>query len=108
MSMNNGGPNKLGIDYTLTFDNSGSTANAMGHNFDITFSFDSITPATVFGYFGQREFMPPLDTTELSIFNNFEQGSMFFDSPSLTISLTNSFGMPIDAQINSLQAILPN
>jgi hypothetical protein len=108
MSMNNGGPNRLGIDYTLTFDNSGSTANAMGHNFDITFAFDSITPATVFGYFGQREFMPPLDTTELSIFNNFEQGSMFFDAPSLTISLENSFGMPINAQINSLQAILPN
>jgi hypothetical protein len=108
MSMNNGGPNRLGIDYTLTFNNSGSTANAMFHNFDITFSFDSITPATVFGYFGQREFMPPIDTTELSIFNNFQGGSMYFDDPTMTISLYNSFGMPIDAHINALKAVLPD
>ncbi len=109
MTMNSGGsPNQLGVQYTITFNNAGAMGNAMHHNFDITFAFDSITPATIFGYFGQREFLPQADTTELSLFNNFADGSMYFEAPKMTISLENSFGMPIDAHINSLKAILPD
>ena len=104
----NGMPNQLDLVYTLRFTNSNTTANTLGLNFDITTSFDSITPANMFGYFGQTEFILPGDTAEIGIFSNFEGGSVYFDDPKMTITLANSFGMPIDAQIGTLAAIKSN
>ena len=101
----NGNPNQLNIGYTLTFTNSNTTANTLNKNFDITTSFDSITPASLFGFLGQREFIIPSDTTQISIFNNFQGGAIYFEDPKMTISLSNSFGMPIDAHINTLSAV---
>jgi hypothetical protein len=109
MKTTNGGmPNMLNISYSIKFRNSGTTSPALGKNFDITTAFDSITPASMFGFLGQREFNMPSDSAEISIFNNFQGGSMFFDDPKMTISLYNSFGMPIDAQIGTLSAIQSN
>ena len=103
-----GMPNTLNIDYTLKFTNSGTTLNTLNKNFDITTSFDSISPASLFGFLGQREFLMPADTSEIGIFSNFQGGGMFFDNPKMTITLENSFGMPIDAQIGTLSAIQSN
>ncbi len=104
----NGMPNQLNVTYSIKFLNSHTTSPTLGKNFDITTSFDSIAPASLFGYLGQREFIMPSDSEEISIFNNFQGGSMHFENPKMTISLSNSFGMPIDAQIGTLSAILSN
>lgn len=103
-----GMPNQLNVSYTLTFFNSHTASNTLNKNFDITTSFDSITPASLFGFLGQREFIIPSDSLQIGIFNNFQGGGIYFDDPKMTISLTNSFGMPIDAQINTLSAIQAN
>jgi len=100
----NGMPNQVDISYTLTFTNSNTVSPCLNLNFDIISSFDSIAPAYLFGYFGQSEFAPPPTSSPVSIFNNFQGGSVFFDDPRMTITLTNSFGMPIDAKVNSIRA----
>ncbi len=105
---NMGMSNQLNVSYTLTFINSNTTLNTLNKNFDITTSFDSIAPASLFGFLGQREFILPSDTAEIGIFNNFEGGGIFFEDPKMTITMTNSFGMPIDAQISTLSAIHTN
>ncbi len=101
----NGTPNRVNIIYTITFNNSNSTLNTLNKNFDITTSFDQITPASLFGYFGQSEFMMPSGTSELGVFNNIKSGTIYFDDPKLTLTLKNSFGMPLDATIVQLKAI---
>ncbi len=109
MKTNIGGmPNQLNIVYTLTFNNSNSSLNTLNKNFDITTSFDAMTPASLFGYFGQSEFIMPLDSLNLNVFNNIQAGSIYFDDPKMTLSLENSFGMPLDAVLNPLTAILGN
>jgi hypothetical protein len=50
----------------------------------------------------------PADTAEIGLFNNFQAGSVYFDNPKMTVTLSNSYGMPVDAQLNSLYAILKN
>ncbi len=103
---NQGMSNQLNVIYTLTFLNSNTLSNTLNKNFDITTSFDSIKPASLFGFLGQREIIIPSDTSEISIFNNFQGGGIHFEDPKMTISLTNSFGMPIDAQLTTLTTIL--
>ena len=105
---NLGMSNQLRVNYSLTFLKSQTTLNTLNKNFDITTSFDSITPSSLFGFLGQREFIIPPDSSEISILNNFQGGGIYLDDPKMTISLTNSFGMPIDASINTLSAIQTN
>jgi hypothetical protein len=109
MTTNIGGtPNRLNIIYTITFNNSNSTSSTLNKNFDITTSFDQIAPASLFGYFGQSEFLMPSGSTELGVFNNINNGTVFFDDPKMTITLKNTFGMPLDAHLGPLKAVLGN
>ncbi len=101
-------PNQLDLVYTLTFNNSGTTLPTINKVFNITSTFDAITPSSLFGYFGQREFLMPNDSINIGVFNNFSNGSIYFDDPKVTITLTNSFGMPLDAQIKTFSSVQNN
>jgi hypothetical protein len=105
---NAGMPNQLLVKFALTLTKTDTVSNSLNKNFDITTAFDSITPASLFGFFGQREFIIPSGSSLISIFNNFQNGGVHFEDPVMTISLLNSFGMPIDAQITTLTATLDN
>jgi hypothetical protein len=105
---NAGMPNMLMVNLSVTFIKTDTISNSLNKSLDITTAFDSIAPESLFGFFGQREFIMGDDSTQISIFNNFQGGSIQVDNPKMTISLYNSFGMPLDAQINTLSAILEN
>jgi hypothetical protein len=67
-----------------------------------------MTPANLFGYLGQSEFIMPMDTTKMTLFSNIQSGSIYFDDPKMTLSIVNTYGMPLDATLSPLSAILNN
>lgn len=74
--------------------------------YNITFS-ESITNlkfSKIFGYLGQRNFNLLMDTVAFDIFKNGIGGSYYLDDPRLKILISNSLGMPMRVNFNSLTA----
>lgn len=57
------------------------------------------------GFLGSGSFPIPLDSVEVDFFELFSDGSVFFEEPTMTISTRNSFGFPVRAYFNVLNAI---
>ena len=68
---------------------------------------DFIDPVYVYaqGFLGSGSFPIPLDSVEVDFFELFSDGSVFFEEPTMTISTRNSFGFPVRAYFNILNAI---
>lgn len=47
------------------------------------------------GYFGQSIFDGPQDSIAIDFFEKWQNGSVYFDSPRMIITLDNSFGVPV-------------
>lgn len=47
------------------------------------------------GYFGQSIFDGPKDSIAIDFFEKWQNGSVYFDSPRMIITLDNSFGVPV-------------
>ena len=72
-------------------------------NMEFNDSITNITYDKLFGYIGQQEF-PLKDTLNLDIFNNQLAGQFEFDNITVGITTINSYGLPIEAKVNSFQA----
>lgn len=57
------------------------------------------------GYLGSGSFPIPLDSVEVDFFQYFSDGTVFFEEPKMTIRTRNSFGFPVRAYFNTLNAI---
>lgn len=100
-----GATNTLPINYTVTFNNSGTGQACTNLNFSIRTDFSNMRIARAFGNFGQRSLTVNVDSSRISIFNNSLGGTVYFDDPKMTFLISNSFGMPIDAHLTSLYSI---
>jgi hypothetical protein len=49
------------------------------------------------GYFGKSTFDSPRDTIEMDFIKNLTQGEIRFEEPKMTLTLDNSFGIPVRA-----------
>ena len=49
------------------------------------------------GYFGKSTFDAPRDTIEMDFIKNLNQGEIRFEDPKMTLTLENSFGIPVRA-----------
>ncbi len=49
------------------------------------------------GYFGMSRFDAPRDTIEMDFIRNLNQGEIRFEDPKMTLTLENSFGIPVRA-----------
>ncbi len=66
---------------------------------------DSMRHTYAEGYLGQIVYPVPRDTIEIRLFDLFEEGNIYFEEPSLTISVNNSFGFPTRAKFEEFNAI---
>lgn len=104
-----GTPNTVSIIYTPTFTYNGSNVQpVVNKNFSILSNFSNLNVRQAFGNFGQRPLNINVDSSKIGLFNNQTNGNLFFDDPTVKFIISNSYGMPIDAHINSLFAILNN
>ncbi|HRH66653.1 MAG TPA: hypothetical protein PLU53_10185 [Bacteroidia bacterium] len=102
-----GNANQLKIIYTPTFTfNSSNIQPAVNKQFNIQSIFSDLHVAQAFGNFGQRPLSISVDSSKIRVFNNQISGNVFFDDPKVKFIISNSYGMPIEAHVNSLFAIL--
>ena len=98
-------PGVLTINYSITYNNSTSLSAVTGHQSAVHLDFNAIHFKSIYGNFGQQAITLFEDSALITLFSNFQNGTLYFDDPSLTFTLKNSFGMPIDAHVSSLTAI---
>lgn len=97
--------NLFNIDYTAQFNNSNSSLSITDKNFDVTTHFKNINFSSIFGYVGVHGINLYEDSSRITLFDNFQSGILFFEDPKMTFTLSNSFGMPIDAHLTSFSAL---
>jgi hypothetical protein len=57
------------------------------------------------GYLGQAVYPGGRDTVEVDFFDNYLEGDIFFEDPTITMTLVNTFGVPALAQVTVLNVI---
>lgn len=57
------------------------------------------------GYLGRALYPGGRDTIEVDFFDNYLEGEVFFQNPTITMTLINTFGVPALAQIGALNVI---
>ncbi|MCX8210421.1 MAG: hypothetical protein OTI34_05210 [Lewinella sp.] len=62
-------------------------------------SFTNLRFSYVQGYLGQERYPGVRDMVAVDFFNNYLEGDIFFEDPTITMTLTNTFGVPALAEI---------
>ena len=103
-----GSPNQLQIIYTPSYTYNTNGQPSINKAFGVQSHFADLHVAQAFGNFGQRPLSVSVDSSKIRVFNNQISGNIFFDDPTVKFIITNSYGMPIEAHLTSLFAILAN
>ncbi len=74
------------------------------YDFDPLVALDSMQYDYAEGFLGTGSIPLPRDTVPIDFFDYFSGGEVFFEEPSITITINNSFGFPFRARFNVLQA----
>lgn len=100
-------------DYSLVFSSNRVLVNfdlkltdgtaSSSDQLDITISMNNQNFQGLFGYIGRINTPIPQDTVNISIFDNAFNGSVYFQDPSMTLHISNTFGMPITNYFGDLQ-----
>jgi len=64
--------------------------------------------AYVEGFWGSEVLDLERDTIEIEFFETWVDGDVFFENPSIEITVNNSFGFPVRSQVNLMDIILVN
>ncbi len=100
--------NQLRVNYTITFSNSASLLSLTDKNLYISSELNNLQMEYAFGNFGQRPLSLPGDSSRIELFNNTVFGNIAFDDPYINFEISNSFGIPVNAQLTALYAIFSN
>ncbi len=68
-------------------------------------AFSGLRFSYVEGYLGQELYDGGRDTVAVDFFDNYLEGEIFFEDPTITMTLTNTFGVPALAQISVLNIV---
>jgi len=70
--------------------------------------FNDVTASFIQGYLGNQVFEFERDTIEIDFFENWTEGTLRFEDPTINFSVKNSFGFPVRSSINVLDVISVN
>jgi len=70
--------------------------------------FNDVTASFVQGYLGNQVFEFERDTIEIDFFENWTEGTLRFEDPTINFLVKNSFGFPVRSSINVLDVISVN
>jgi len=70
--------------------------------------FNDITASFVQGFLGNQVFEFERDTIEINFFENWSEGTLRFEDPTINFFVRNSFGFPVRSSINVLDVISVN
>lgn len=104
MDLDNNGPNSVPVNYQLNLVNSGGTPPTTFNQMNITNNFLDCRLSYADGDFGQFALQVDPNDVDIDLFENEEDGNIYFEDPKLRIRIKNSFGMPFQGIINTLAA----
>jgi len=95
--------NQFNVKYTLSLNGSLPTSGSLtiAHNFGSLSS--TLDYRSIHGYIGSRILFSTTQTIPISLFDNAE--NMTFEDPKVTMSISNSFGMPMSIGITNLSVL---
>ncbi len=70
--------------------------------------FNDVTASFIQGYLGNQVFEFDRDTIEIDFFENWTEGTLRFEDPTINFIVKNSFGFPVRSAINVLDVISVN
>lgn len=70
--------------------------------------FNDISASFIQGYLGNQVFEFDRDTIEIDFFENWTEGTLRFEDPTINFLIKNSFGFPVRSEINVLDVISVN
>ncbi len=89
---------------TMTFQYDAVLSNGKKIKLDHAFmNFDVLKFSYIEGYLGFQTFPVEGNFIDVGLFNQWLSGSFDFEDPKITISVDNSFGIPVRSNINKLQ-----
>jgi hypothetical protein len=106
----NGGAsfNKLRVNYTVSFISGSSSSPTTANRLYIAPLMNDLKFKSLFGYFGQNQLAPDLDTVEISVFKNvYGLGAFTIVNPEIKFTINNSFGLPVRASITRFDGYTP-
>lgn len=68
-------------------------------------SFSNMTFAYAEGYLGQQIYDSAVDTIEIDFFEDWQQGRVYFENPTIDIRVDNSFGIPTRSIVEIFEVI---
>jgi hypothetical protein len=101
--------NEFVVNYTVTLSGTG-TPPTTSDMISISGSLNNIQFDKIFGYLGQLSLFPALnkDTIAISIFKNYTgNGTFTLVNPSVKVTISNSYGVPINASLPLLEGFNP-
>lgn len=68
-------------------------------------SFSNMTFAYAEGYLGQQVYDSAIDTIEIDFFDEWKEGRVYFEDPTIDIRVDNSFGIPTRSIVETFEVI---
>ncbi|MBC7411422.1 MAG: hypothetical protein H7331_03080 [Bacteroidia bacterium] len=107
LTLGNTTTNKYPIKYTYKITKTSSSTIA-GEYMRMRPEVSSQEFKRIIGDVGQRSLSPFKDTVDVSLFNNSVNGTFYIKNPSIDLNITNSFGVPIDVNFDTLAGYFKN
>lgn len=109
IDLSKGGTSRNYIPYKFIYTLSGSgqpiaTSNTISASVNLT----NLNFGFIDGYLGRYNFSVPWDTIGINIFRNTLNSSIFLEDPKVNLFFTNSFGVGVSANFDSVYGITPN
>jgi len=102
--------NSLNVFYNITISPSSNPTN-VGDAVSFTETFSNVAYNSIIGYLGQQFLSPNTDTVPVTIFQNSTSilggAIIHIVNPSIKVFLTNSYGLPINANFNTFEGYTP-
>lgn len=106
IDLTNGGTTQNYIDYKIRYTITGTGQPiATSNTLAASVGFSNIAFSFIDGYLGRYTIPIPHDTIEVNIFNNTLQANVFLEDPKINLLFSNSFGLGVQAGLDSLYGI---
>lgn len=96
------GDSELDLAFRVVLYNSGNGISS-GDRIDIAANFNNLEFESVYGYVGNYELAGESGEIEVNFFENSLDGDIFFEAPEVKFHIDNSYGVPVDVNIDQFE-----
>lgn len=100
-----GGSNIINVGVSITYQSGGSLVPGQVNNYEVRFR--NLEYSLITGDLGQVSFNTGRDSVSLGIFDNTDDGTLFYEDPSFFLRFENSIGAEVRMDVATFDAVSP-